>query len=201
MKKLLLGLLLLPGLVIQAEEPAVQPEMPKAAEQDTAQTQYIQEIRELLRKEEVALLEGVEERALAIKPLAEEVNKLLESKLDNKNTKEVWAQVSELEKEINYGASSFWAAGIRRFSNYSADKAGYLGLKCYLNLTYALSKQFSTLSDENKAQQESYKKVLEAATKNEVEELTNCIRSNSLAYPKKDKKCFDAFFDKIRASL
>ena len=34
MKKLLLGLLLLSGLAIQAEEPAVQPEVPKEAEKD-----------------------------------------------------------------------------------------------------------------------------------------------------------------------
>ena len=190
MKRLLLGLLLLSGLAIQAEEPAVQPEMPKAVEQDAAQAQYAQEIKELIEKEKEALLEGVEEKAKALKPLIEECNKLL-----IEHSEKSWNQAVQLDKEINYGITSFWAARIRNFSNYSADKAGYLGVKCYLNLTSALLEQLPAASDENKAKEEFERKALEAVTKNDIEELTNCIRANEVPDKEKDKNCFDLFFN------
>ena len=198
MKKLLLGLLMLSGLAIQAEEPITleQPEASKEAEQDTAKAQYVQEIAELLEKEKEALLEGVEERAKALKPLIEECNKLLDE-----HTKKSWNPAIQLDKEINYEIASFLAVRIRSFSNYSADRAGYLGIKCYLNLTSALLKQLPATSDENKAQLEFERKALEATAKNEAEVLANCMRSSEVSDKEKDKNCFDLFFNKIRRRL
>lgn len=199
MKKLMLGLLL-SSLVIQAEEPITpeQPEVSEKAEQDSDKAKWTQEIKELLEKEKEALLEGVEERASLLKPLIEEINKLLESKPAHERTKELWAQILSLENESNNRGFSFGAASIRKFSNYSADKAGYLGLKCCFNVISVLSEQVPITPEQNKARQEFEKEMLEGATKNDLEELANCIRSNGLIYSEKDKNCFYSFYDKVR---
>lgn len=199
MKKLVLGLLLLSGLAIQAEEAqapqtSVEPVQQENKEEQEAKAKWVQEIKELLEKEKEALLEGAEERASLLKPLIEEINKLLESKPAHEMTKELWAQVLPLENELNNRGFSFGAASIRKFSNYSADKAGYLGLKCYFNIMSAIP----ATPEQNEARQEFEKMMLEGATKNDLEELANCIRSNGLIYSEKDKNCFDSFHDEIR---
>ena len=202
MKKLLLGLLLLSGLAIQAEEPAVQPEVPKEAEQDAAQVQYKKELKELLEKEKAAVWKGIEEKAKALKPLAQEIEKL-----DDEGTEESWNQAEKLKEEMRRRTSSFGAKSIRGFSNYSADEAAYLGYNRYLNLKAALGEQLFGTSDAIKKEVQEFKEsVFNNATKNDLEELGNCIRSNELPDKEKDSNCVVSFGDKIikllmRASL